>query len=92
MEIDLFVNDNYRLLKLLYDNQTIVLDKKVIPLTQSEISNELGMSKAKINVMIGELQKKGYVAIQTRGKYVLLDKANCIMKDIDGIEAKLEKM
>ena len=69
-----------------------VLDKKVIPLTQSEISNELGMSKAKINVMIGELQKKGYVAIQTRGKYVLLDKANCIMKDIDSIEAKLEKM
>lgn len=92
MEIDLFVNDNFRLLKLLYDNQTIVLDKKVIPLTQSEISNELGMSKAKINVMIGELQKKGYVAIQTRGKYVLLDKANCIMKDIDSIEAKLEKM
>ena len=88
MEIDLFVNDNFRLLKLLYDNQTIVLDKKVIPLTQSEISNELGMSKAKINVMIGELQKKGYVAIQTRGKYVLLDKANCIMKDIDSIEAK----
>lgn len=92
MEIDLFVNDNFRLLKLLYDNQTIVLDKKVIPLTQSEISNELGMSKAKINVMIGELQKKGYVAIQTRGKYVLLDKANCIMKDIDSIEAKLEKI
>ena len=92
MEIDLFVNDNFRLLKLLYDNQTIVLDKKVIPLTQSEISNELGMSKAKINVMIGELQKKGYVAIQTRGKYVLLDRANCIMKDIDSIEAKLEKM
>lgn len=92
MEFDLFVNDSFRILKLLYDNQTTVLDKKVIPLTQVEISNELGMSKAKINMLIGELQKNGYVAIQSRGKYILLDKAKCIVEDIDNIEAKLEKM
>lgn len=92
MEFDLFANDNFKLLKLLYDNQTIVLEKKVIPLTQAEISSELGMSKAKINVMLGELQKRGYVAIQTRGRYVLLEKAICIIEDINNTEAKLEKM
>ena len=49
MRIDLFLNDSYKILNLLYENQTVVLDKKVVPLTQSEIANELGMSKAKVN-------------------------------------------
>ncbi len=30
--LELFVNDRYKLLKLLYDNQTVVLGEKVVPL------------------------------------------------------------
>lgn len=63
MRIDLFLNDSYKILNLLYENQTVVLDKKVVPLTQSEIANELGMSKAKVNSLIGQLQNEEYVSL-----------------------------
>ena len=66
MRIDLFLNDSYKILNLLYENQTVVLDKKVVPLTQSEIANELGMSKAKVNSLIGQLQNEEYVSLATR--------------------------
>lgn len=75
MRIDLFLNDSYKILNLLYENQTVVLDKTVVPLTQSEIANELGMSKAKVNSLIGQLQNEEYVSLATRGKYVLSEKA-----------------
>ena len=71
MRIDLFLNDSYKILNLLYENQTVVLDKKVVPLTQSEIANELGMSKAKVNSLIGQLQNEEYVSLATRGKYAV---------------------
>lgn len=34
MGIELFLNDYYDLLKLMHDNEVIILDEKVIPLTQ----------------------------------------------------------
>lgn len=91
MGIELFLNDKYKLLKLLYDNQTLVLNKKVIPLTQQEISEAVGMSKAKVNSLIGDLQENGYIALETRGKYVLLEKGILMVEDIDKTEAKLKK-
>lgn len=91
MEIELFLNDKYKLLKLLYDNQTLVLNKKVIPLTQQEISEALGMSKAKVNSLIGDLQENGYIALETRGKYLLLEKGILMVEDFRKTEAKLNK-
>lgn len=91
MEIELFLNDTYRLLKLLYDNQTLVLNKKVIPLTQQEISVELGMSKAKVNSLIGDLQENEYIFLETRGRYALLDKGNLLVEDLNKTESKLKK-
>lgn len=91
MGIDLFTNDNYKLLKLLYDNQTTILDKKVIPLTQGEISRALGMSKAKINVMFVNLQECGFIAQETRGKYSLLDKGILIVEDFCKLDIRLNK-
>ena len=91
MGIDLFTNDNYTLLKLLYDNQTTVLDKKVIPLTQGEISDALGMSKAKINVMFGNLQECGFIAQETRGKYSLQDKGIMIVEVFSKLDTRLNK-
>lgn len=91
MGIEIFLNDKYKLLKLLYDNQTFVLNKKVIPLTQQEISAALGMSKAKVNSLIGDLQENGYISLETRGKYALLNKGVLIVEDINKTEAKLNK-
>ena len=91
MGIELFLNDKYKLLKLLYDNQTMVLNKKVIPLTQQEISEALGMSKAKVNSLIGDLQGNGYIVLETRGKYLLLEKGILMVEDFRKTEAKLNK-
>ena len=76
MRIDLFLNDSYKILNLLYENQTVVLDKKVVPLTQSEIANELGMSKAKVNSLIGQLQNEEYVSLATWRKVCAFRKSN----------------
>ncbi len=91
MGIELFLNDSYKLLKLLYDNQTKVLDKKVVPLTQIEIGSELGMSKAKVNALIGQLQDEEYIAMESRGKYVLSSKALILIEDMRRTENKLVK-
>ena len=84
-------NDSYKILNLLYENQTVVLDKTVVPLTQSEIANELGMSKAKVNSLIGQLQNEEYVSLATRGKYVLSEKAILLIESMRRTDTKLLK-
>ncbi len=91
MGINLFLNDSYKLLELLFDNQTIVLDKKIVPITQNEIGNALGMSKAKVNLLIGQLQNEGYVSIEGRGKYVLSEKAILLIKTMRRTDNRLVK-
>ena len=91
MRIDLFLNDSYKILNLLYENQTVVLDKTVVPLTQSEIANELGMSKAKVNSLIGQLQNEEYVSLATRGKYVLSEKEILLIESMRRTDTKLLK-
>lgn len=88
--MELFMNDNYKLLKLMYDNQTTVLNKKVVPLTQLELSSALKFSKMKTNALFVELQKEGYIVQETRGKYSLTDKSELIIKGIEQLEKKLD--
>lgn len=90
MQMDLFLNDNYKLLKLLYDNQSVVLDKRVIPLTQAEICAALGMSKVKVNSMFVEFQKEGLLIQESRGKYSLTDIAETIVNSIVHIDRKIQ--
>lgn len=90
MGIDLFLNDSYKL-KLLYDNQTVILDKKVVPLAQNEIGNALGMSKAKVNSLVGQLQDEEYVSLETRGKYVLSEKAIMFIETMRRTDTRLDK-
>ena len=41
MGIGLFLNDYYDLLKLMHDNEVIILDEKVIPLTQQQMLSRI---------------------------------------------------
>ena len=45
----------------MHDNEAIILDEKVIPLTQQQIATTLNYSKMKVNSMFGVLQKEGFV-------------------------------
>lgn len=83
MGIKLFLNDYYDLLKLMHDNEAIILEEKIIPLTQQQIATTLNYSKMKVNNMFGVLQKEGFIEQKTRGKYVLSDSAESIIRVIE---------
>jgi Mn-dependent DtxR family transcriptional regulator len=87
MGIDLFLNDYYDLLKLMYDNKAMILDETIIPLTQQQIASTLNYSKMKVNSMFRVLQKEGFIEQKTRGKYILTDSAESIIKTIDKLRA-----
>ena len=86
MGIKLFLNDYYDLLKLMHDNEVVILDEKVIPLTQQQIATTLKCSKMKINSMFRILQKQDFVEQKTRGKYALTDKAETIIETIEKLQ------
>lgn len=81
--IELFTNDKYRVLKMMYDNQAFLLGKKVVPLTQGEISSVLSFSKMKTNAIFVELQKEGFIVQEARGKYLLTEVADEIINKIE---------
>lgn len=83
MDIKLFLNDYYELIKLLHDNEVRVLDEVFVPLTQQQIADTLNYSKMKVNGMFIELQKRGLVEQKSRGKYVLSDSAESIIKTVE---------
>lgn len=89
MKMNMFVNDNYRLLKFLYDNQTEVLNEVIIPLTQTQISVHLDISKGKVNSIMKELIDSGYIFFEVRGKYRLSDISVDIIKKVEKIESEL---
>ncbi len=89
--MDLFINDNYKLLKLMYDNQTVILNKRVVPLTQIEISSALNFSKMKTNAIFVELQNAGLIIQEARGKYSLTDMSNEIIEGICKLDKRIEE-
>lgn len=86
MGMKLFLNDYYDLLKLMHDNEAVILEEKVIPLTQLQIANLMKCSKMKVNSMFQTLQKEGFIEQKTRGKYVLTDRAEIIINTIESLE------
>jgi Mn-dependent DtxR family transcriptional regulator len=86
MGIKLFLNDYYDLLKLMHDNEVVILDEKVIPLTQQQIAVTLKYSKMKVNSMFRILQEENFVKQKTRGKYVLTDKAETIIDTLEKLQ------
>lgn len=77
MGIDFFANERYKVLMCLYERQIEVNGKIYAPLSQEEISQVVGISKATVNNVLKELKKEKYIVQQnrTRGKYTLTDKA-----------------
>ncbi len=74
-----------------YDNQTMVFNKKVNPLTQQKISIELEMLNEKVNSLIGDLQENEYIFLEARRRYALLEKGILVVEGINKIEANMKK-
>ncbi len=81
-KLEFFTNDRYLVLKTLYEHQIEINNIEICPITQQEIADALGCSKAKVNMVLNELIDNGYVQIynNTKGRYVLMDEAKKIMK------------
>lgn len=81
-KIEFFTNDRYLVLKALYEHQIEINDVEICPITQQEIADTLGCSKAKVNVVLNELIDNDYVQIynNTKGRYILTEDAKKIMK------------
>ena len=73
--LEYFGNDNYKVLKFLYDNQIQVKDKYYIILSQQEIADMVQFSKLKTNGIIQDLREKGFIANyeNKRRKYIITD-------------------
>jgi Mn-dependent DtxR family transcriptional regulator len=81
---DKLTTDYYKVLEILYANQTTIRDKTLVPLTQNEVADMLGVHKMTVNAIFKELKADGLV-IQAEGKkrtYFLTDEATDICKRI----------
>ena len=83
-KIEFFTNGRYLVLKTLYEHQIEINNAEICPITQQEIADSLGCSKAKVNMVLNELIDNGYVQIykNTKGRYVLKEKKKKIMKKL----------
>lgn len=89
MSVRDLVNDNYIVLKILYDNQVTVLNEKQIPITQLDIAKVLGFSKNKVYSVFKILQEKGYIESEKKGKYRLTDSAIFVVENMNKMDKAL---
>ena len=75
--LEYFGNDNYKVLKFLYDIQIPIenTEEKYIYLSQQEIANIIRFSKTKINAIMQDLKRKGFIDNynKKKGKYIITD-------------------
>ena len=83
-DVDLFLNDNYQVLMVLYMHQQEINGNIFSAITQQEVADNVGFSLMKINSIIGKLKKAGYVNSyrNSRGRYKLTDKAYFLIHTI----------
>ena len=89
--IESLTNNNYRVLKLLSDNQVELNGVKFTALTQVEIAEQLGLSKVTVNAIMKDLQEKDLVCPfeNRRGRYRLTDKSTTIIEDMEKLQTKI---
>lgn len=89
--LDDLINDNARVLLILYNNQVNVRDKNIIPLSQIDIAEETGFSKNKVYSIFSTLQKNNYIKTISKGKYQLTEKSNVIIKTLISADKKIKE-
>lgn len=80
-DLELFINDNFKVLYWLYINQVKINHTYVCPMTQQEIGEGLGFSLMKVNAIMLTLRQEGYIDKykNSRGRYVLTAKARNVL-------------
>ena len=84
-QVNALVNDSYRVLKILYNSQVTINNETYCPLSQEEISKELGVTRVTIGNILKKLKSNNLIEIVDNRKYKLKDAAIIIIKKIEKI-------
>lgn len=89
-DADIFLNDNYLVLMVLYDNQQEINNHIFTAITQQEIGESLDFSLMKVNAIMKKLKQTGYIKTykNSRGRYQLTDKADTLITGIKTLKGE----
>ena len=78
--IDIFTNKTYRVLSFLYDNKD---NENLVKITQTELSEDLGINRTLINSIFKSLSENEYIRQDKArvGRYYLTDTAIQVVED-----------
>lgn len=79
------VNDSYKVLALLYDNQITIRGETYCPLSQKEICESIGITRSTLNLLMKRLKTYGFITYTGVKKYCLSDRAIQIVEKIEKI-------
>lgn len=84
--LEQFANDRYRLLQYLSENQVSLAGHFYVPLSQQDIADGIGFSKAKTNGLMKELKELDCIRSYRgkNGKYQITEKGNAVLNAING--------
>lgn len=87
MNLELFANDRYEVLRILSENQITIKEESYVPLSQQEIADLAHYSKLKTNKIINELKDYGCVVPfqGKKGKYALTETGRKVVYAIQNI-------
>ena len=83
-ELESLINDNYKVLSLLYDNQITINRETYCNLTQVEMSNMLNVTRITLSKKLKELKNNNLIVFEKQ-KYVLTNRAIQIIETIEKI-------
>ena len=85
INLNLFTNDTYKLLKFLYDNQIQVKEDYYVVLSQQEIADILHYSKLKTNNIMKDLRNNDFITTfnNQRGKYMITNKGYKVIEVLE---------
>ena len=88
MLIDKITTNYFKVLSFLYENKIVVNKKYMIPITQSEVSEEMNINKTTINNIFKELKEDGLITNDERkqGRYYITEKGIEIVKRVNSIK------
>lgn len=83
-ELESLINDNYKVLSLLYDNQITINGETYCNLTQVEMSDMLNVTRMTLSKKLKELKNNNLIVFEKQ-KYVLTNRAIQIIETIEKI-------
>lgn len=84
-DIEMFMNDNFKVLRLMQNNIILINKAHICPMTQQEIAESLGFSLMKVNAIMITLRNGKYIDRykNSRGRYVITTKGKKVLSIIE---------